>query len=284
LDGRHFAKCVKVKVIGVRGDHLRKEETMDLNLHDKVAVITGGGRGIGEAICMAFANEGAHVAVIDIDYDTANGVSKKIRALGRKALPLKADVSNLDEVARFMESVFKEFGTIDILINNAGISPKREGGPTLTWEIRPEEWDTVMGVNLKGTLFCSQQALKYMLPQKKGVIVNMASIAGKASYEPMPTGAHYNTSKAGIINLTQKLASELAPRGIRVNAVAPGRIETILAKLSSKESNQIMMERTPMKRFGKPEEVANLFLFLASEVSSYITGETVNINGGWIMD
>jgi len=257
---------------------------MDLNLRDKVAIVTGGGRGIGEAICVALANEGAHVVVSDIDHTTATAVSEGIKALGRKALPIRSDVSNREEVNRLTELAFQEFGRIDILVNNAGISPKKEGGPTLTWEITPEEWDLVMGVNLKGALFCSQQAVKYMLQQKAGAIVNIASLAGKAPREPMPTGAHYNISKAGIINLTQKLAAELAPHGIRVNAIAPGRIATPMATLASTESNQVMLERTPMGRFGKPEEIANLVLFLASEVSSYITGETVNINGGWIMD
>lgn len=257
---------------------------MDLQLRDKVAVVTGGGRGIGEAIAMAFAKEGAQVAVADIEDDTAHAVSEKIKALGPKALPVKTDVSRRDEVVSLMESVFKEFGRIDILVNNAGISPKKEGGAILTWEIEPEEWDMVMGVNLEGALFCSQQAVKYMLPQKRGAIVNISSLAGKAPREPMPTGAHYNVSKAGIISLTQKLANELAPHGIRVNAVAPGRIATPMAKLASGPANQAMLDRTPMGRFGTPEEVANLVLFLASEASSYITGETVNINGGWLMD
>jgi 3-oxoacyl-[acyl-carrier protein] reductase len=142
----------------------------------------------------------------------------------------------------------------------------------------------VMGVNLEGALFCSQQAVKCMLPQKSGAIVNIASLAGKTPYEPMPTGAHYNISKAGIINLTQKLANELAPHGIRVNAVAPGRIATPMAKLASGPANQAMLDRIPMGRFGAPEDVANVVLFLASDAASYITGETVNVNGGWIMD
>jgi len=257
---------------------------MDLQLRDKVAVVTGGGRGIGEAIAMVFAKEGAQVAVADIEDDTAHAVSEKIKALGPKAFGIRSDVSNRDEVVSLMESVFKEFGRIDILVNNAGISPKKEGGAILTWEIEPEEWDMVMGVNLEGALFCSQQAVKYMLPQKRGAIVNISSLAGKAPREPMPTGAHYNVSKAGIISLTQKLANELAPHGIRVNAVAPGRIATPMAKLASGPANQAMLDRTPMGRFGTPEEVANLVLFLASEASSYITGETVNINGGWLMD
>lgn len=257
---------------------------MNLQLKDKVAVVTGGGRGIGEAIAMAFAKEGAQVAVADIEDDTAHAVSEKIKALGPKAFGIRSDVSNRDEVVSLMESVFKEFGRIDILVNNAGISPKKEGGAILTWEIEPEEWDMVMGVNLEGALFCSQQAVKYMLPQKRGAIVNISSLAGKAPREPMPTGAHYNVSKAGIISLTQKLGNELAPHGIRVNAVAPGRIATPMAKLASGPANQAMLDRTPMGRFGTPEEVANLVLFLASEASSYITGETVNINGGWLMD
>jgi len=257
---------------------------MDLHLKDKVAVVTGGGRGIGEAIAMAFAGEGAHVAVTDIDLDTAQAVSEKIKALGPKAFAIRSDVSKRDDVLSLMESVVKEFGRIDILVNNAGISPKKEGGTILTWEIEPKEWDMVMGVNLEGTLFCSQQAVKYMFPQKEGAIVNVASLAGKAAYEPMPTGAHYNISKAGIISLTHKLASELAPHGIRVNAVAPGRIATPMAKLATGPANQAMLDRTPMGRFGTPEEVANLILFLASDAASYITGETVNINGGWIMD
>lgn len=257
---------------------------MDLNLGDKVAVVTGGGRGIGEAIAIAFAGEGAHVVVTDIDQDTAQAVSEKIRSLGQKTLAVKTDVSKRDEVVNLMRSVLKEFGKIDVLVNNAGISPKKEGRSPITWEIDPEEWDNVMGVNLEGTLFCSQEAVKSMLPRKQGTIVSIASLAGKAPYEASPTGAHYNISKAGIINLTQKLAYELAPYGIRVNAIAPGRIATPMAKLASGPANQAMLDRTPMGRFGTPEEVANLILFLASDAASYITGETVNINGGWFMD
>jgi len=257
---------------------------MDLNLRDKVAVVTGGGRGIGEAIAMALAGEGAHVVVTDIDLDIAQAVSEKIRSLGQETLAVKTDVSKQSDVVSLMESVLKEFGRIDILVNNAGISPKKEGGSIITWEIDPEEWDTVMGVNLEGTLFCSQEAVKSMLPQKQGAIVSIASLAGKAPYEPMPTGAHYNISKAGIISLTQKLANELAPHGIRVNAVAPGRIATPMAKLASGPSNQAMLDRTPMGRFGTPEEVAKVVLFLASDMAGYVTGETVNVNGGWFMD
>ncbi len=258
---------------------------MELNLKQKVAVITGGGRGIGEAICIAFAKEGTHVVVSDIDYENAQSVSEKIQALGPKAIPMKIDISRPEEAKKLIEAAEKEFGTVDILVNNAGISPKKEGGgPAMTWEIGLEEWDRVMGVNLKGTLFCSQEAVKYMLPRKKGAIVNIASIAGKAPFEPMATGAHYDASKAAIINLTQRLASEVAEHGIRINAVAPGRIATPMAKFASQKWNQAMLERTPMGRFGTPEEIANAVVFLASDGASFITGETVNVNGGWFMD
>ncbi len=258
---------------------------MELGLKGRVAIITGGGRGIGEAICLAFANEGTNVVVSDIDFENAKSVSEKIRALGPKAIPVKTDVSRSEEAKKLIEVAVSDLGGIDILVNNAGISPKKEGGgPAMTWEIEAEEWDRVMGVNLKGTLFCSQEAIKHMLPKKAGAIVSIASIAGKAPFEPMATGAHYDASKAAIINLTQRLASEVAEYGIRINAIAPGRIATPMAKFASKEWNQAMLARTPMGRFGTPEEIANLVVFLASDAASYITGETVNINGGWFMD
>lgn len=257
---------------------------MNLDLGRKTVVVTGGGRGIGKAICQAFAREGANVVVADINLDGAVAVAKAVESMKTEAIPVKADCSRLAEVEALMEAAFNRFKQIDILINNAGISPKKDGGPIITWEIKPEEWDMVMDVNLKGTLFCSQLAIEYMLPKGKGTIVNVSSIAGKAAYQDFPTGAHYNASKAAIISLTQRLAREAGPYGIRVNAVAPGRIETALAEITSSEMNQIMLERTPMRRFGRPEEVADLILFLSSEVSGFITGETVSINGGMFMD
>jgi 3-oxoacyl-[acyl-carrier protein] reductase len=260
---------------------------MELGLKGKVAVITGGGRGIGEATCFAFAKEGAHVVVSDIDFESAQKVSERICDMGQKAIPVKTDVALQEEAVKLVGLAVKEFGGIDVLVNNAGISPRNAdggGGPAMTWEIGLEEWDRVMAVNLKSVLFCSQEAVKYMLPRKKGVIVNMASIAGKAPFEPMATGAHYDASKAAIINLTQRLASEVAEHGIRVNAVAPGRIASPMAKSASPKWNQAMLDRTPMGRFGTPEEIANAVVFLASDGASYITGETVNVNGGWFMD
>lgn len=257
---------------------------MELKLRDKVAIVTGGGRGIGEAICLALSEEGAKVVVSDIDFSAAEVTAEKLEESGTLALAMKTDVSKQAEVSALIKGTVEKLGGIDILVNNAGISPKRKGGPIRTWEIVPDEWREVISVNLEGTLFCSQEAVKFMLPKKSGSIINISSIAGKAPIEPMPTGAHYNASKAGIINLTQKMAHELAGHGIRINAIAPGRIATPLAKLASKESNDRMLERTPMGRFGEPREIANLVLFLASDVSGYITGETININGGWFMD
>jgi 3-oxoacyl-[acyl-carrier protein] reductase len=258
---------------------------MELNLKDKVVVVTGGGKGIGEAICLAFAKEGAQVVVSSRTFENAKSVSEKIQALGLKAISVRTDVSRPEEAKKLIKETVKEFGTIDVLVNNAGISPKKEGGePAMTWEIGLEEWSQVMGVNLTGTLICSQEAVKDMLTRKKGAIVNITSVAGKAPYEPMATGAHYDASKAAIINLTQRLASEVAGSGIRVNSVAPGRIATPMATLASSKWNQAMLERTLMGRFGTPEEIANAVVFLASDAASFITGETLNVNGGWIMD
>ncbi len=258
---------------------------MELGLKEKVAVVTGGGRGIGEAICLAFAVEGTHIIVSDIDEENARSVSEKIRRLGPKAIPLQADISRREDAAKIVAAAIREFGRVDVLVNNAGISPKNEdGGPPNTWEIAFPEWERVIEVNLNGTLFCSVEAVKYMLPRKSGAIVNIASIAGKAPFEPMATGAHYDASKAAIINITQRLASETAEHGIRVNAVAPGRIATPMAKFANKKWNQAMLDRTPMGRFGTPEEIANAVVFLASDAASFITGETVNVNGGWFMD
>lgn len=258
---------------------------MELNLKDKVVVVTGGGKGIGESICLAFAKEGAQVVVSSRTFENATNVSEKIRALGLKAIPVRTDVSRPEEAKKLIEETIKEFGAVDVLVNNAGISPKKEGGdPAMTWEIGLEEWNQVMGVNLIGALICSQEAVKFMLTRKKGAIVNITSVAGKAPYEPMATGAHYDASKAAIINLTQRLASEVAEHGIRVNAVAPGRIATPLAKFASPKWNQAMLERTLMGRFGTPDEIASAVVFLASDGASFITGETLNVNGGWIMD
>jgi len=258
---------------------------MELNLKDKVVVVTGGGRGIGEAICMAFAKEGANVVVSNRSFENAVSATEKIHALGLKATPVQTDVSRPEEARKLIERTIKEFGAIDVLVNNAGISPKNPNGePAMTWEIGLDEWEQVMRVNLNGTLACSQEAIKFMLTRKKGAIVNVSSVAGKAPYEPMATGAHYDASKAAIINLTQRLASEVAMFGIRVNAVAPGRIATPLSKLASSKWNKAMLDRTLMGRFGTPDEIASAVVFLASDGSSFITGETLNVNGGWIMD
>ena len=259
-------------------------ETMEMNLKGKVGIVTGGGREIGEAIALALAKEGVNVVVADVDVTTANDTAKEARSLGVKSIGMKVDVSSSISVDNMVEATLKEFGRIDILVNNAGISPKHEGGRVETVQISEEEWSQVMDINLRGTLYCSQRVVKPMLEQGAGKIVNISSLAGKAPYEPMPTGAHYNASKAAVINLTQTMAKELAPHGVNVNAIAPGRIATAMAQVSSSESNEAMLRATPMGRFGTPEEIANVVIFLVSGMASYITGETINVNGGWIMD
>ena len=258
---------------------------MNYNLNEKIVVVTGGGSGIGEAISKAFAFERSDVVVADVNKEAANHVAVELKKDGYNAIGINTDVSVKKDADSLIKFALEKFNRIDVLINNAGISPKKDGGdPEVTWELSEDEWNTVMDVNLKGTLFCSQAALKDMLSRKSGAIVNIASIAGKAPYEPMATGAHYDASKAGIINLTQRLASEVAHLGIRVNAVAPGRIATPLAKFASGKWNDAMLQRTLMGRFGTPMEVANAVVFLASNAASFITGETLNVNGGWLMD
>jgi 3-oxoacyl-[acyl-carrier protein] reductase len=234
---------------------------------------------------MAFANAGVHVAVNDIDAAGASNVAQKIKSAQRKAIAVPGDVCKLEDVSRMMKATVDEFGQIDILINNAAISPKRQGGePTMIWQVELEEWDRVMDVNLKGPFLCSREALKLMLPRKSGTIINISSLTGKAPFERTATGCHYDASKAALINLTQRVATEVAGQGIRVNGVCPGRIETPLIKASSPKWNEYMMSRTPLGRFGKAEEISNLVLYLASNLSGFIIGETVSINGGWFMD
>jgi 3-oxoacyl-[acyl-carrier protein] reductase len=255
---------------------------MELKLKGKVAIVTGGGRGIGEAITLALAREGVNVVVADLE--GAEAVVVQAGSLGTNSVGVKTDIADSTSIDDMVKTTLERLGRIDILVNNAGISPKHEGGRVETVDISEEEWDRVMSINLTGALYCSQRVIKPMLSLGGGRIINMSSVAGRAPFVSMPTGAHYNVSKAAIIALTQTMAKELAPHGITVNAIAPGRIETMLAKLSSPESNEVMLKATPMGRFGTPEEVANVIVFLASDMASYITGETINVNGGWIMN
>jgi 3-oxoacyl-[acyl-carrier protein] reductase len=253
-----------------------------MRLKGKIALITGSAQGLGAAIAKKFAQEGAQLIINDINNEKAEIFSKELENLGYTAIPLAADVSNAQQVDTMIEKTIKRFGSIDILVNNAGISYKTMDGfkiPLL--EIPENQWDRVLAVNLKGMFLCAQKAAKFMMEKKYGQIVNMASTAATLGSSG-PAGNHYMASKAGVISLTKSLAFDLVDYNIRVNCVAPGFIKTELAGKSNKNINKAAIERIAMKRFGTPKEVAEAVLFLASDSSSYITGETLIVDGGFI--
>ncbi len=250
-------------------------------LENKVAIITGAGRGIGRAIALRLAQEGAILTICDIEEESIKTASKELINSGKQVLPFTCDVSNGDNVQAMVETTINKYGKIDILVNNAGISPKKEGRkPNLT-EISIDEWNKVIAVNLTSVFLCSKAVLPYLIKQKAGWIINISSSA--ALDGGFLAAAHYVASKGGISAMTKSLAREVAPFGITVNAVAPGRVESPMAHLTSPERNIEALKRIPMGRFATPEEVANAVLFLASGQAQYITGITLNVSGGYVM-
>lgn len=242
-----------------------------MKLNGKVAIVTGAGQGIGRGIALALAKEGAKVVVSDIS-DKIADVVKEIESLGSEALAAKANVANSKETEEMAKMAVKKFGKIDILVNNAGIYPFK---PLI--EMKEEEWDKVIDINLKGVFNCTKAVLPKMIEQKSGNIINIASIAGaEVGYLNL---VHYSASKAGVLGFTRSAALELAPHGIRVNAIAPGAVETPGTKVLGEVLKQV--EQTiPQKRMGQPEDIANLVVFLASDDSSYITGQLIVADGG----
>ena len=248
-----------------------------MNLRDKVALVTGAGRGIGLGIAQALAAEGARVAVCDISARLLDEALAQIQALGGQALAFEMDVTSKPQIYRVVGDVVARWGPVDILVNNAGIY---EVLPVE--EISEAQWDRVLAVNLKGAFLCCQAVIPGMKERRSGHIVNIASSAGKTG--GTLAGAHYSASKAGLINLTKQLARELGPFGITVNAVAPGRIDTPMIHSVSDAENEAFAQRTPLGRLGTPEDVAHAVVFLASERASFITGEIVDVNGGLLID
>ena len=244
------------------------------HLKDKVAIVTGGSRGIGRATAIALAASGASVAV---NYASSSGAADEvvaaIVAMGGKAIAIKADVSNEDEVEALVKATKTEFGRIDVLVNNAGITRD-----TLLLRMKLADWQAVIDLNLTGVFLCTRAVSKIMLKQKSGRIINIASVAGQMGN---PGQANYSAAKAGVIGFTKTVAKELAPRGITVNAVAPGFIATDMT--SELEADGIL-QFIPLGRYGEADEVAGMIRFLAADpAAAYITGQTFNVDGGMVM-
>jgi 3-oxoacyl-[acyl-carrier protein] reductase len=248
-----------------------------IDLAGKVAVVTGAGRGIGAAIASAFANAKADIVAADLNNESAQQTADRLSALGRRTLAVAADVGVPAQVRRLFDIVRTEFGRLDILVNNAGIWFRKP-----FQEISDSEWDLVLTTNLKGTFLCTQAAARIMMPQKHGCIINIVSHAGL--FYSRGQGAHYAASKAGIIQLTRVLAFELGPFQIRINAIAPGGINTAATRAGTMEvtPNQESGSTNPLGRRGEPEDIAHAALFLASPMASFVTGQTLVVNGGSI--
>jgi len=241
----------------------------------RVSIVTGASQGIGETIASDLAREGARVVLVDIQKDKLEAVAGRIRESGGTAVCHEADVARLEDAIRVVEAVLRDYGRIDYLVNNAGITRDN-----LLLRMKEEEWDAVIGVNLKGCWNFSKAVIKSMVAGRYGRIVNIASVVGLAGN---PGQANYAASKAGVMGFSRALAREVASRGITVNCVAPGYIATAMTDKLPEEIKQAFMAGIPLKRFGLPNEVAFAVKFLLSEEAAYITGQVINVNGGMYM-
>ena len=252
-------------------------------LPDKIAIVTGASKGIGRAIGLRLAKEGANVVIADVDKDEGEKVAQMIREMGRDCLAVKCDVSNVQEVEGMVEKTMQKLGRIDILVNNAGVSSM-----AAMVELEEKDWDFNMDINAKGQFLCSRAVAKHMIKQKSGRIINNASLAAKRGARFL---AHYSASKFAVLGLTYTMAIELAPYNITVNAVCPGIVETDMIRrewkwegdlrgMTPEKVRKEVLSTIPLGRLAKPEDIAGLVAFLASEDADYITGQAININGG----
>ncbi len=246
-----------------------------IDLQGNVALVTGGAQGIGKSIVTLLADCGASVVVSDINRETAEKTAADLTAQGKKAMAAQANVARGEEVKAMVDSVLSQWGKIDILVNNAGITRD-----TLLLRMKDEDWDAVLSVNLKGTYNCIKAVLSSMSKQRRGRIVNISSIVGVIGN---PGQANYAASKAAVIGLTKTVAREYASRGVTVNAVAPGFIDTAMTASLSAEVKENLMKQIPLARLGSPSDVANAVAFLASDRASYLTGQILHVNGGMYM-
>ncbi|MFH1398197.1 MAG: 3-oxoacyl-[acyl-carrier-protein] reductase [Candidatus Omnitrophota bacterium] len=246
-----------------------------MRLKDKVALVTGGGRGIGKQIALTLAQEGANIVIWDVNLQEAEKACLEIQALGRKTLLAQVDVTDYNQVEDAINKILDKFIKVDILVNNAGITKD-----SLLLRMSQQDWDAVLGVNLKGTFNCIRAVSRVMIKQRSGKIINIASIIGIIGNVGQ---ANYSASKAGIIALTKTAAKELASRSINVNAIAPGFIQTDMTARLSEEVREKMLAAIPLAKMGSPSDVANVCLFLASTEADYITGQTIVVDGGMVM-
>ncbi|MBI9032321.1 3-oxoacyl-[acyl-carrier-protein] reductase [bacterium] len=245
------------------------------NMKDKVVLITGSGRGIGFGIAQKFAEMQAKTVILDINQEIVDKAVDELKKLDLMAYGYALDVTNSDLVETVLKQINQDLGSLDVLINNAGITKDN-----LLMRMKESEWDAVINVNLKGTYNCTQKICRYMMKQKSGVIINIASVIGIMGNAGQ---ANYAASKGGIIALTKSTAKELASRNIRANAIAPGFIETDMTASLSPEVVESYAKAIPLGKMGQAEDIANLCLFLASDEAKYITGQTINVDGGLIM-
>ncbi|MED1864269.1 3-oxoacyl-[acyl-carrier-protein] reductase [Fictibacillus nanhaiensis] len=245
-------------------------------LNDKSVLVTGASRGIGRAIALYFARNGAKVAVnYSGSEERANEVVNEIKENGGTAFAIKADISSSDDVTNMVKTVVEEFGSLDVLVNNAGITRDN-----LLMRMKEEDWDAVINTNLKGVFLTTKAVTRQMMKQRKGRIINIASIVGVSGNAGQ---ANYVAAKAGVIGLTKTAAKELSSRGITVNAIAPGFIETDMTGKLEEGIKSDMLRNIPLARFGQPDDIASAAAFLASDASSYITGQTLHVDGGMVM-
>jgi NAD(P)-dependent dehydrogenase (short-subunit alcohol dehydrogenase family) len=245
-------------------------------LQDRVAFITGAGSGIGRAIAQAFAGQGAKVALADVDLEAARRAAGELSDAGGAALALRADVTSPDEVSAALQATVDAFGGLDILVNNAGVCPLEP-----LEEISLESWNRVLAVNLTGAFLCAQAALPYLRRSRCGRIINLGSVAGRVG--GLAVGAHYSVSKAGLMCLTKVLAKMLAREGITANSISPGTTETALTADWDESIKESLRQQIPLGRLGRPDDVAAAAVFLASDGAAYVTGATLDVNGGLVM-
>ena len=259
-----------------------------MRLNDKVALVTGSAKGIGKAIALALAREGCDVVINDVDVEAMDNVVEEIKRMDRRSIPIAADVCDMQQVHTMIDTCVKTFGRIDILVNNAGGSM---GTPTklpakLIGEVTEDTWDLVIDVNLKGTFLCTQAAVKYMREQKSGKIVNISSMAARMG--DLLTSPHYSAAKAGMLGLMKHVAKEVGRYGINVNSICPGfiisgpRIERLWQERREAGKADAILNQIALGRLGKPEDIANVVVFLCSEEASYMTGTTIDVNGGFV--